>query len=144
MIFGLVRIVDDGVFPAPRDKIWRLNDAHGKDIVNIHPSMKSVKLLRKEGNSDVLEVDREMGEQIVKQVVKITANPPDTLTVELMTGPMKGKFVNTYSDVPGGTKIVVVADVTSDAMNDQQLETTVRQFLDMVFNEDLQYLNKIK
>ncbi len=139
----MVRIVDDGIFPAPREKIWRLNAAHAADMAKIHTSVKSVKSVRKEGNSDVMDLERELAGQRFRQVLKFTANPPDTLTVEFLEGPIGGKMVNTYSNDPQGTKVVCVCDVTSGTMNDEQLKSTILQFLDMVYNEDLQYLGKM-
>ncbi len=85
-----------------------------------------------------------MGGQTAKMVAKITANPPDRLTLEFLEGPMTGKMVNTYTEVSGGTKVVTECDMKSQALNDQQLEGTIKQFLDSAFNDDLRYLNKMK
>jgi hypothetical protein len=140
----MVKVIDDGLFPASREKVWRLIQAHQTDIYNIHPSVKSVKPLRKEGDSDVVEQEWDMNGQRSKVVAKFTANPPDRLTIEFLEGPMTGKMVNTYTETSGGTKVVTECDMKSKFMDDKQLEGAVKQFLDNGFSDDVRYLNKMK
>jgi hypothetical protein len=137
----MVKVTDDGLFPVPRAKVWKLIDAHATDIQSIHPNVKSTKFLRKEGNSDVVEQQWDMNGQNVKIVNKVTANPPNTLTLELLEGPMVGKMVNTYTEVAAGTKVVTECDMKSQFMDDKQLEGAVREFLNNGFSDDLRYLN---
>ena len=136
----MVKLTDDGVFNAPRDKVWKLIEAHATDPSGIHPWIKSAKVLRKEGNSDVVEQQVEMQGRLVKQVLKVSANPPSTLTLEFLEGPMTGRMVNTYTDVPGGTKVTTVADMKSPMMKDSELEAAVKQTLNTGFEEDSRYL----
>ena len=49
-------------------------------------------------------------------------------------------MVNTYTEVPGGTKVVTECDMRSQMMDDKQLEGAVRQALSNSFEEDLRYL----
>lgn len=135
----MVKVTDDGVFPVPREKVWRLIEAHGTDVKSIHPDIKSVKPLDKEMTT--FEQTREMNGRTVKTVLKVTPNPPDKLTLEFLEGPMTGKIVNTYTEVSGGTKVVSEADLKSQMMDDKQLEGAVRQTLNNGFEEDLRYLN---
>lgn len=137
----MVKVIDDGLFPVPRAKVWKLIEAHGPDATVIHPTLKATKPLRKEGNSDVVEQRWEMMGQMVKVVAKFTPSPPDKLTMEFLEGPMIGKMINNYTEVPGGTKIVTECDMKSPMLDDKQLEGAIRQFLDMAFNDDLRYLN---
>jgi hypothetical protein len=136
----MVKLTDDGVFPANRAKVWKLIEAHQTDFQTIHPDVKSTKLLRKEGNSNVVEQQYDMNGQPTKMVLKITPSPPEKLTLEILEGPMTGKMVNTYSDVSGGTKVVTECDMKSQLMDDKQLHGTVKQFLDNAFNDDVRYL----
>lgn len=140
----MVKVTDDGLFPVKRDKVWRLIEAHATDGSTIHPSLKSQKPLRKEGNSDVVEQEWEMMGQRVKLVTKFTASPPDRLTIEFLEGAMTGSMVNTYSEVAGGTKVVTVCDMQSKLLDDKQLEGAIKQFLNGGFEDDLRYLNKMK
>ncbi len=140
----MVKVTDDGLFPSKRDKVWRLIEAHSTDVSNIHPSLKSRKPLRKEGNSDVVEDEWDMNGQRVKIILKVTASPPDRLTLEFLEGPMTGTMVNNYTETTGGTKVVMVCDMQSKFMDDKQLEGTIKQFLDGGFEDDLRYLNKMK
>ncbi len=137
----MVKVTDDGVFNAPRDKVWKLIEAHGTDPSGIHPWVKSAKVLRKEGNSNVVEQQVDMQGRLVKQVLKVTPNPPSTLTLEFLEGPMTGTMVNTYTDVPGGTKVTTVCDMKSLMMKDSELEAAVRQTLNTGFEEDTRYLS---
>ena len=140
----MVKVTDDGLFPANRDKVWRLIQAHQTDVYNIHPGVKSVKPLRKEGNSDVVEQEWDMDGRRTKIVMKITANPPDRLTLEFLEGPMTGKMVNTYTEVSGGTKVITECDMASKFMDEKQLEGAVKEFLNDGFNDDVKYLTKMK
>ncbi len=135
-----MKVTDEGVFNVPRAKVWELIQAHATDASGIHPWIKSRKTLRKEGNAEVMEQQAEMQGQLVKQVLKVSANPPSTLTLEFLEGPMTGTMVNTYTDVPGGTKVTTVCDMKSPMMKDSELEAGVRQFLNTGFEEDTRYL----
>lgn len=139
----MVKVTDDGLFPVSRDKVWRLIEAHGTDFKGIHPNVKSVKPLNQEMTK--IEQIREINGRDVKTVIQITPSPPNTLTLDFLEGPMTGKIVNTYTEVPGGTKVVSEVDFKSSMMDDKQLEGAIRQTLNDNFNEDLRYLNtKIK
>ncbi len=140
----MVKVTDDGLFPAKREKVWKLIEAHSTDASTIHPSLKSVKPLRKEGNSDVVEQEWEMSGQRAKIIAKFTANPPEQLTIEFLEGPMTGKMVNTYTETPTGTKVVTQCDMQSKFMDEKQLEGAIKQFLNDGFNDDVRYLTKMK
>jgi hypothetical protein len=134
----MVKVTDDGVFPVPRDKVWRLIEAHGTDVKNIHPDIKSTRPLDKQMTT--FEQMREMNGRTVKTVLKVTPSPPDKLTLEFLEGPMTGKMVNTYTQVSGGTKVVAECEMRSQMMDDKQLEGVLRQALSNSFDEDLRYL----
>lgn len=140
----MVKYTDDGLFPANRDKVWRLIEAHSTDPSGVHPSLKSQKPLRKEGNSDVVEQEWEMNGQRVKMVMKFTASPPEKLTLDILEGPMTGTMVNTYSEVSNGTRVTTVCDMQSKMMDDKQLQGAIKQFLDGGFEDDNRYLAKMK
>jgi len=134
----MVKVTDDGVYPASRERIWRLIEAHGTDVQNIHPDITSSRPLDKEMTT--FEQTSNMNGQTFKTVLKVTPSPPDKLTLEFLEGPMTGKMVNTYSDVPGGTKVVTECDMKSRMMDDRQLESVIRQTLTHNYDEDLRYL----
>ncbi len=135
----MVKVTDTGIFPVSRDKVWQLIQAHTTDPQGIHPSLKSVKPLNKEGNK--VEQQWDMNGQIVKMVLQITPSPPNTLTLDFLEGPVTGKMVNTYTEVSGGTKVVTECDMKSPVMDDKQVESTMRQILNSGFDDDLRYLN---
>lgn len=134
----MVRVIDDGLFPAPREKVWRLIEAHGTDPQGIHPALKSVRPLDKEGST--VEQNWEMNGRMVKMVVKLEPSPPDKLILDFLEGPVIGKMVNTYTEVPGGTKVVTECDMKSQVMDEKQVEATVKQILNDGFNDDVRYL----
>jgi len=144
VIADLVRVTDDGVFPASREKVWKLIEAHQNNIQAIHPAVKSAKLLRMEGNSAVVEQQYDMNGQATKMVLKVTPSPPDRLTLEFLEGPLTGKMINNYSDVPGGTKVVTECDMNSKFMDDNQVQSTTKQFLSTAFDDDVRYLKTMK
>lgn len=135
----MVKVTEEGFFPVPRGKVWKLIEAHATDAQIIHPSIKSIKPLNKEGN--LMEQQWDMMGQTVKVVAKFQPSPPDKLTIEFLEGPMTGKMVNNYTEVAGGTKVITECDMKSQIMDDKQLEGAIKQFLDGGFNDDLNYLN---
>jgi hypothetical protein len=140
----MVKVVDDGVYLATRDKVWKLIDAHGTDLKAIHPKVKEVKHLRHEADGDVFEQHTDMGGQIIKATLKASPRPPNQLILEFLDGPMTGKMVNTYTDVPGGTKVVTEADMKSPFMNEEQLKGAILQQLNENFEDDKRYLSRMK
>ena len=135
----MVKVTDDGVFPVSREKVWRLIEAHGTDLQGVHPDVKSVKPLDKEMTT--FEQTREVNGQAIRTVLKITPSPPNKIILDFLEGPMTGKIVNTYTEVPGGTKVVSECDMKSQMMDDKQLEGAIRQTLNNGFDDDLRYLN---
>jgi hypothetical protein len=135
----MVKVTDTGIFPVSRDKVWQLIQAHSTDPQGIHPSLKSVKPLNKEGTK--VEQQMDMNGQTVKIVLQITPSPPNTLVIDFLEGPVTGKEINTYTEVSGGTKVVTECDMKSQVMDDKQVESTVRQMLNSGFDDDLRYLN---
>lgn len=72
------------------------------------------------------------------------SHPPEKLTIDFLEGPMTHRIVNTYTEVPSGTKVASDCHIQSQFMNDEQLEATLRQFLNDKFNEDVRYVLKMK
>jgi hypothetical protein len=70
----MVKVTDDGLFPVSRDKVWQLIEAHGKDLRNVHPDIKSTKPVDKEMTT--FEHIRDMNGQTVKTVLRVTPSPP--------------------------------------------------------------------
>jgi hypothetical protein len=134
----MVKVIDEGLFPASREKVWQLIQAHATDPQGIHPALKSVKPLNKEGSK--VEQQWDMNGQTVKMVLQLTPAPPDTLTLDFLEGPVTGKMVNTYTEVAGGTKVVTECDMKSQVMDEKQTEATVRQILNSGFDDDVHYL----
>jgi len=133
----MVKVIDDGVFPVSRAKVWDLIQAHQTDLQGIHPSVKSYKAL----NENTMEQVMDMGAgQTVKLVLRFNPKPPDQLQIDFVDGPMTGRMVNTYTEVEGGTKVVTEAEMQSRFMDEKQLETAIRDFLNNGFDDDTRYL----
>jgi hypothetical protein len=104
----MVKISEDSIFPAPREKLWKVLELHlNKDIIGkIHPSILSQNEISKEGNKIVLErVVRVFGRNINFKM-KYDIVPMEKFRWEIIEsngGASPGSFVlNMYSDSDEG------------------------------------------
>jgi hypothetical protein len=107
----MVAYEDETVFPAPRDRVWKLLDAHldDKTIGSIHHLIKAQSTVSRSGPDSVVDRTIDARGRLLRSRWKITYRPPDLARWEILDseGPWaKGTYIeNTYSDVPGGTMI---------------------------------------
>lgn len=138
----MVFIEDSGsFFEAPMDKIWKLAEAHGKELNKIHPGMKNAKSEMISENSNIVSYDNDMQGQTIKNKIKITTHFPLGMAFEMLEGPLAGsKFFNYY--IPNGntTGVTVVGDFKSPNMSEDMIKQTVLSFFEHGFNEDVTYL----
>jgi Polyketide cyclase / dehydrase and lipid transport len=73
----------------------------------LFPTIGGVRLLRRQGDRLVLEVDHVEG----KVVNELLVRPPDTLELEEDKRHYDGRFSNRFDEVPGGTRFTVRADL---------------------------------
>jgi hypothetical protein len=141
-----VFIEDSGsYFEAPIDKIWKLAEAHWKELHKIHPAMKNSKSEMTSENSSIVSYDTDMQGQTIKNRIKITTHYPLGMTFEMLEGPMAGsKFYNYYIPKGNRTGVTVVGDFKSPDMSEEMIKQAVLSFLEHGFNEDVAYLKTMK
>ncbi len=88
----MIHIEVSDVIQAPRDKVFEVN-ANYQNWTNIFPDMKSVRLIREEGEKTILEVD-----DIAEGVVKLTQRTflPDRIEREINRHSLDGKATYTF------------------------------------------------
>ena len=138
----MVHIEDSGsFFDASLDKIWKLAEAHGKELDKIHPEMKNIKGEMISENCNVVSYDSDMQGQTIRSKIKITTYYPLGLAFEMLEGPLAGsKFFNFYIPSGNRTGVTVVGDFKSPSMNDEMIKQVVKSFFDNGFDQDAAYL----
>ncbi len=142
----MVFVIDDeSAFKAPLDKVWKLVEAHNTDGAKIHPEMKNISQEEVGENAVILGWESDIQGRMVNSKLKITAFPPLGMAFEMLEGPMVGsKFFNYYTPKGATTAVTVVGDFSSPAMSGDQLKQAVLAFLEKGFNEDSDYLAKMR
>jgi hypothetical protein len=141
----LVFIEDSGsFFEAPIDKIWKLAEAHNKELNKIHPAMKNSKAEMVSENSNIVSYESDMQGQTIKSRIKITTYYPLGMAFEMLEGPLAGsKFFNYYIPKGNRTGVTVVGEFKSPIMSDEMTKQAVLSFFEHGFNEDVEYLKKM-
>ena len=107
----MVEYSEEGIFPFPRERLWKLLDAHLDDdqIGHIHPLIRSQKTLRRSANEVLVERIIDARGKLLTSQWKHTVRPPDFFRYEIVSGDgpyAPGSFIETqYSDAPGGTRM---------------------------------------
>jgi hypothetical protein len=139
----MVHVIDDGVFDAPVDKIWKyINDQNSHQ----HGAVKFTKVLEQSGNSMTVDLEAKNPDgSWHKETWKMTMSPPKSHHTEVIAGPMKGSSnTHTYTPMGDKTKVVVEGDYYAQGMDDASTKKAVLAMLDVVFNEDNANLKKYK
>jgi hypothetical protein len=102
---------DESLFPAPRDAVWKLLEAHLDDqtILGIHPQIVAQRTVSREGPTIVVDRTIDVRGKRLNSRWKLTYKAPDTARWEIQTseGPWApGSYLETtYLEAPGGTLI---------------------------------------
>lgn len=141
----MVFIEDSGsFFEAPLDRIWKLAEAHNKELNKIHPAMKNSKSEMIGENSSIVSYESDVQGQTIKSRIKITMYYPLGMAFEMLEGPLAGsKFFNYYIPKGNRTGVTVVGEFKSPVMSDEMTKQTVLSFLEHGFSEDVAYLKKM-
>jgi len=142
----MVRITDEGShFDAPIGKVWKLVEAHGEHLSEIHPDVHAPKMDRAGENQAVISYTMEMNGQKIPVRLRTTALPPTAQVLEHLDGPMAGsKIISYYTPKGEKTGVTVIADFESPMLPPAQLEAAARDFLDRGFEQDQVYLKKMR
>jgi hypothetical protein len=139
----MVHVIDDGVFDAPVEKVWKyINDPN----FHQHSAVKFTKVLEQSGNSMTVEVEAKNSDgSSRRETWKMTMNPPQSHHTEVLAGSMKGSsYTHTYTPMADKTKVVVEGDFSAQGMDDASTKKAVLGMWDMVFNEDNTNLKNYK
>jgi len=143
----VVAYENDGVFPFPRDRVWRLLQDHTDDtlIPRIHPLIRQQRTVSRSGGATVLDRMIDARGKLLSSQWKYEARPPDFLRWEIVTGAgpyAPGSWMeNTYSEAPGGTRIRSRGDLRITVVPFILPQRPVlRRVLDTIDAEDQRYL----
>lgn len=143
----MVHLRDDGVFPYPRDVLWRFLDLHVRDdrIRSIHPSVLAQRTVSASPTQVVLDRTLVARGREYPVTWTITTDRPSTLRWEIPTAP-QGPFVpgsyvaNRYTEVPGGTRVETEVEMSIVGVPRFLQTLLVRRVLREIDGEDLAYL----
>ncbi len=105
----MIHVEVSDVIKAPRDRVYDLN-ANYWDWTKLFPDMKSVRLVRKEGDCVILEVD-----DVREGLVALTqrAIPPDRIEREVKRRSLEGRAVYSFESLsPNSTRMTLTFDVS--------------------------------
>jgi ligand-binding SRPBCC domain-containing protein len=139
----MVHVVDDGVFDAPVDKVWKyINDQN----FHQHSAERFTKVLEQTDKGMTVEVELKNPDgSWRKETWKMTMNPPQSLHSEVLSGLMKGtSHTHTYTPMGDKTRVVVEGNYYAQGMDDASTKKAVLTMWEMVFNEDNANLKNYK
>jgi hypothetical protein len=99
------------IMHAPRGYAYSVM-ANAENLPKITKSFKSVKLLGKEGDADIIDAEAEVMGWISKWKIKRRYFPNERIEQETDNDRAVGKATFTFSDVPEGTKVTLLNDIT--------------------------------
>ncbi|MGD0718924.1 MAG: hypothetical protein ABSA15_05035 [Thermoplasmata archaeon] len=132
----MVHVKDEGShFEQSLETIWKYmgDEDHGR----AHKGTRNVEMKQVDPRTMELTQESEMGGHWIKTRDRITIYPPLGFSLEMLEGPMAGsKFFNYYTAKGGKTEVTVVGEFVSTQLPQAQIESTVHQILEHMFEED--------
>jgi carbon monoxide dehydrogenase subunit G len=80
-------------------------------MVEWWPGSESVEVLSREGNTITVRGTGTMEGREVTMTEKWTLYPPEKIELEIFEGPVLGRTIQTYEEVPKGTKVTWSSDI---------------------------------
>ena len=137
---------DDGVHDVPREKLWKLIEAHTDDnISKIHKSFVSMKTVDEHGGAYTKDLQiRGPDGKVSAMRMRFTVKPPNSQTIEILTGPLAGSWsTNTYVAEGNRTRIVTAAEWKVAGADETMALKAAQDFHDSGFDEDAAYLRTL-
>jgi len=75
------------------------------------PGTKSIDVLSREGNTITIRATGTQGGKEVTMTETWTLHPPEKIEQEILEGPIVGTGIQTYEEVPEGTKVTWFSDI---------------------------------
>lgn len=142
-VSSVVFIVDDGVFDAPVDRVWKYLESPEE---HQHETILSQRVLEQQGNAVKIraEVRRPDGGK-EEQVWHMAMDPPFGFRLEVLEGSTKGsKNVHTYIPMGDRTKVIVTGDFRVQGLDEEATRKATLDYFAMVFAEDNAALKRKK
>lgn len=98
------------VIKAPRGKVWEIA-ANPELLAEWWPGGGTVEILGREGNTITIRGTQTQGGREVSLTERWTLHPPEKLELEFLEGMIRGKNLQTYEEVPEGTKVTWSSDI---------------------------------
>ena len=98
------------VIKAPRGKVWEVA-ANPESMLKWWPGSKSLDILSREGNTITIRGTGTEAGREVTMTEKWTLHPPEKIELEILEGPILGSAIQTYEEVPEGTKVTWSSDI---------------------------------
>jgi len=98
------------VIKAPRDKVWEVA-TDPESMLEWWPGTKSVEVLNREGNSMTIRGTGTEAGREVTMTETWTLHPQETIEIEILEGPARGRTIQTYEEAPEGTKVTWSSDI---------------------------------
>jgi len=98
------------VIKAPREKVWEVA-ANPESMLEWWPGTKSIDVLSREGNTIKIRATGTQGGREVTMTETWTLHPPEKIEQEILEGPIVGTGIQTYEEVPEGTKVTWFSDI---------------------------------
>ena len=99
------------VIKASRDKVWEVA-SDPESSLKFDPDTKSVKIIKREGNTVTASTTMMMGGRETTMTEKWTYHPKQRMESEILDGPLVGTGFQTLEEVPGGIKLTMHYDVS--------------------------------
>ena len=98
------------IIKAPREKVWEVV-ADPKSMLKWWPGSSSVEILSRNQNTlTVRGTGTEAGREVT-MTEKWILYSPEKIEIEILEGPVRGKTIQTYEEVPEGTKVTWSSDI---------------------------------
>lgn len=99
------------VIKAPRSKVWKVA-ANPESMLEWWPGSESVEVLSREGNTMTVRGTGTEGGRKVTMTEKWTLHPQEKIEFEFLEGPVRGGSIQTFEEVPEGTKLTWSSDIS--------------------------------
>jgi carbon monoxide dehydrogenase subunit G len=137
----MVRVEVSKVFRAPRETVYgKLFDY--ENLPKVSTIVQKTKVLSREGNTTVVEQEGKMLGRSFKTQVRARYEPPGKLTEELIAGDATGTQLWTLTEVPDGTKVSIVSDITPKGFLGRFFSGLAASSVQRVIEEEFEALRK--
>jgi hypothetical protein len=102
----MIRVHTATVIKAPKETASQVY-ADYAGWPHVFPTISGVRLLRREGSKQILEIDHREG----KVINEMTIRSPDEIDLREVKRRYNARFINRFEAVPGGTRFTVSGEI---------------------------------